>query len=392
MDLSGKKILVGITGGIAAYKIPGLVRALIREGAEVQAILTKNAGEFVGRAALSTLTQRKVLEGLFDQPEALSTAHIAAAEWADALLVAPATANGLAKFASGIADDFLSTTYLSVKCPVIVAPSMNETMWSHPATQANLALLKKRGVRVIEPGTGDLACGTQGKGRLPSEAVLVFSVRCALSRQDLQGQRLLITCGGTQEAFDPVRVLTNRSSGKTGIAIAVAALERGASVTLVHGHVTEPIPEYVHTVRADSAADMHKVVTGLFRDSDALIMAAAVADFTPAQTSKEKIKKDKGVPALELKATADILKAVARNKGRRKIVGFALETGAHAEKSALAKLKEKKCDLLVLNGPAALGSERNRITLIHKSGDFQRLDEMDKRRSADVLLDALVRL
>jgi phosphopantothenoylcysteine decarboxylase/phosphopantothenate--cysteine ligase len=260
-------------------------------------------------------------------------------------------------------------------------------MWFHAAVQDNLALLKKRGVHIIEPVTGELACDAEGKGRLPSEETILFHVRKALTAQDLKGKRILITCGGTSEALDPVRVITNKSSGRMGAALAVNALERGADVTLVHGQVTVDIPGYVRTVRAESGKAMLDSVTRLFKNSDMLIMAAAVSDFIPVSPSKSKIKKTGAGLDLKLKAVPDILKSVAGVKGKRKIIGFALEDSDLEEKKALQKLKDKNCDLLVLNTPSALGNANNRITLFRKSGPVIRCKETTKEAAAKIILD-----
>ena len=386
MSLKGKNILLGICGGIAAYKVPGLIRILSREGASVQVILTKNGGEFVGKATLSTLTRKEVITDLFPENQAITTEHISASDWAHALLVTPATANCLAKFARGIADDFLSTLYLSLKVPVILAPSMNERMWAHPATQENAAILRKRGAVIIEPAEGDLACGTRGKGRLPAEEVILFAVRKALTPQDLAGKKILVTCGGTEEALDPVRVITNKSSGRMGIALAKNAMERGADVTLIHGHVTVQVPSYIRAVKAQSVKEMLSAVENHFRKSDLLIMAAAVSDFTADAVSTGKIKKSGKGLLLKLKETPDILKTVAKSKGKRKIIGFSLEDEGGEEK-ALRKLREKQCDLMIYNTHTALGSDKNEITIIKKSGAAEHPGELSKEEAAKIILD-----
>ncbi|OGJ85643.1 MAG: hypothetical protein A2268_16715 [Candidatus Raymondbacteria bacterium RifOxyA12_full_50_37] len=391
MTLAGRRVAVGICGGIAAYKMPQIIRMLLKQDCEVQAILTANGERFAAKATLATLTRRPVITSLFDQTEPVSTRHIATADWAEALLVAPATANILAKFACGIADDFLSTLYLSLKTPVLCAPSMNTVMWEHPATQENLAILRKRGVVIVPPASGDLACGSSGAGRLAPGKEIVFAVRKALSPQDLAGKKMLITCGGTQEQIDPVRVISNKSTGKMGIALAIRAAERGAQVTLVHGALAQAAPQYLLAVPALSTADMAREVRTRFPKNDILVMAAAVADFTPKTVARKKIKKQAQGLTLNLVAAQDILKEASRKKGKRVIVGFALDSDDRAAQ-ARKKLIEKKCDLLVANPPMAIGSETTALTLYAKDGSAIELGPMTKKDAAEAILDRIAAL
>jgi phosphopantothenoylcysteine decarboxylase/phosphopantothenate--cysteine ligase len=391
VSLIGRQIVVGISGGIAAYKVPNLIRTLIKRGAVVRAVCTKNAEHFVGRTALAALTQGRVASDMFSDDVDWSVEHVALADWAHALLVAPATANVIGKFASGVADDFLSTLYLAVKAPVVLAPAMNDAMWAHPAVRANVALLKKRGVSIVDPALGGLACGREGRGRLADDESLVFHLARALSPADFKGRSVLVTCGGTEEAVDPVRVISNKSSGKMGLAVAHDALRRGAQVTLIHGRMTEPVPPYMNGVRVSSARDMLLAVKKHLPKCDVLVMAAAVSDFTPAAAAPQKIKKTGRDLALSLKETADILKAVSGAGGKRKIVGFALDSRDPAA-AARAKLGLKKCHLMVANAPSALGSDRTEIALVTPKGAVSRFPEMPKTEAAKIINDFILKL
>jgi len=391
MSLPGKKIVVGITGGIAAYKMPDLIRRLVKEGAEVTAVLTKNGARFVGTAALSTVTGRGVITDLFPDPSSAAPGHVALADWADCLLVAPATADIIGKFARGIADDFLSTFYLSARCPVVIAPAMNDVMYAHPAVQQNLRTLGERGALLVEPAEGELACGKKGKGRLADPESLLFAVRRALTPQDMKGLRVLVTAGGTEEAVDPVRVITNRSSGKMGQAVAINAAERGADVTLLHGRMDAAAPAYLAAVPAASSARMLEEAASRFKKADVLVMAAAVADFSPLKPSDRKIKKERGAPVLALKPAPDILARLSAAKGKRKIIGFALESENLVE-SAREKMKKKKCDLMIANPPATLGSDLVSFSVIEKNGRVHPFDQRPKQEAARLINDFIVRL
>ncbi|MBL8028538.1 MAG: bifunctional phosphopantothenoylcysteine decarboxylase/phosphopantothenate--cysteine ligase CoaBC [Fibrobacteres bacterium] len=388
MRLSGRHLLVGICGGIAAYKIPGFIRRLIKEGAAVQTVVTQNGARFVGSAALSTITKRPVVSDLFPENSSITTEHISASDWADALIIAPATANTISKCANGIADDFLSTLYLSLKTPVIFAPAMNTVMWDHEAVQHNIDILKKRGHTIIEPADGELACGTCGKGRLPEEDILLYETIRVLTPQTLKGKRVVITAGGTEEAIDPVRVITNRSSGKMGTALAIEAWLRGADVTLIHASMSSAIPSFIPSVAAKSAAAMKDALRSAFSSTDILIMAAAVSDFTPLKVATTKIKKSGAAPVIELTETADILKSLAPLKAKQKIVGFALED-TDAVARATEKMKTKGCDLLVLNGPSALGAETSEISILKPDGSVKALGMLSKEKSAAAIIDSI---
>jgi len=391
MSLQGKNILVGICGGIAAYKVPNLVRRLIKAGASVQTILTRSGESFVGKAALSTLTHRPVITELFPANQEISTEHISASDWADALFVVPATANTIGKFANGIADDFLSTLYLSVNTPILISPSMNVNMWNHPATQHNIEILKERGVTIVPPASGELACGISGTGRLPDDETLLFEIEKLLTPQDLAGIRILVTGGGTEEAIDSVRVITNKSSGKMGLALARNAQLRGGEVLFIHGQMAVLPPKNLNSVKINSAKEMQQAVSKEFKKCDILVMAAAVSDFTVLTPSTKKIKKQKEGISLHLVNTPDILKSIGKIKDKQKIIGFALEDAGH-EKNGLQKLKEKKCDLLVYNTATALGSNTNKITIIRKDGSMKPFPELPKGDAAKAILDALLAL
>jgi phosphopantothenoylcysteine decarboxylase/phosphopantothenate--cysteine ligase len=400
--LSGKHILLGVSGGIAAYKSALLVREFVRAGAEVQVIMTPAATRFITPLTLGTLSRHEVIVEMFPPgeagPAAGWTAHIDLALWADIMLIAPATADTLAGMAHGFADTFLLAAVLALRCPLAVAPSMDMDMYRHPATQENLRILRGRGVHVLEPGEGELASGLVGPGRLPEPVLLRGWVEGLLAPKDLRGRRLLVTAGPTQEPIDPVRFIGNRSSGKMGFAIAEAASARGADVTLIAGPVHRPTPHAVHRIDVATAQEMHRAVMEAFPSVDALVMSAAVADFAPAEPSARKIKKDAlqgGGLSLVLKRNPDILGDAALCRKRQVLVGFALETENPME-NALAKLSGKKLDLVVLNNPleegAGFGSDTNVVTLISADGSAVRLPQMPKSDVAHRILDALAPL
>ena len=398
-----RKVVLGVSGGIAAYKAAEIVRLLTTRGHSVQVVMTASAQKFVGPLTFAALTHRKVITDLFAETgseDTLQSAieHISVAQEADLLLVAPATAGTLAKFAHGLADDFLSTLHLACTCPVVVAPAMNTQMWNHPATQQNLALLKQRGVVVIEPDDGSLACGTVGPGRLadPAHVLAVVEEVLAMPRgvRDLEGETLLITAGPTQEPLDPVRFLSNRSSGRMGYALAAEALARGARVILVSGPVALAPPEGSEVLRVTTAAEMRQAVLEQLQHATIVIGAAAVADYRPSHAHAGKIKKQaEAIPLpLELEPTADILEEVGRLKGRRLLVGFAAETEDLLE-NAKRKLDAKHCDMLVANpvGEAARGagidSDQNQGWLLTATGDVLELPRGSKREMARRILD-----
>ena len=395
-------ITLGVTGGVAAYKAAELVRRLQQEGFSVEVVMTRAACEFVRPLTFAALSGKKVITDLFAESggEAnLESAieHIAVAQRTDLLLVAPATADILAKFSRGISDDFLSTLYLATSAPVVVAPAMNVNMWNHPATQENLDRLRGRGVHVVHPDEGYLACGMTGAGRLAGQDAIVATVREVLRvRRDLEGQTVLVTAGPTQEPIDPVRYLTNRSSGRMGYAVAEAAAQRGAKVILVSGPTSLDTPAYVSRVDVRNAAEMLAVVEENFAEATIAIFAAAVADYRPADPASSKIKRspEQGI-TLELVPNTDILLAMARKKGHRLVVGFAAETASVAE-NARKKLKDKNADLIVANDVTAEGAgfdvDTNVVTLFARDGRDLPLPKLPKREVAHRILDEVARL
>lgn len=392
---SERSILLGVSGGIAAYKSAELVRALRADGFRVQAVMTRAATKFITPLTLASLTGNRVMTDLFadssaDETLSSSVAHIDVAQTADLMLVAPATADILAKFALGLADDFLTTAHLAFEGPLVLAPAMNTRMWEHPATRDNLVLLRARGALIVEPGSGDLACGTVGPGRLADPGPILAAVREALRfRGDMDGECVLITAGPTREPLDPVRYLSNRSSGRMGFALAEEAVRRGARVILVAGPVTLPTPLGCQRVDVESAQEMHAAVMGRLTEASVTIMAAAVADYRPSAPSGRKLKKRDGPPEIGLEETPDILKAVGGRKGNRLVIGFAAETD-DLEYNARRKLLSKGCDLVVANpvgGATGFESDINQGLLLAANGESLRLEPMTKPRMAARILD-----
>jgi phosphopantothenoylcysteine decarboxylase/phosphopantothenate--cysteine ligase len=393
---------LGVTGGVAAYKAAELVRRLQTDGFTVQVVMTKGAREFITPLTFAALSGQKVITDLFASESGgeanLDSAieHIAVAQRTDLLLVAPATADILAKFARGLADDFLTALYLAITAPVIVAPAMNVNMWNHAATQENIEMLRARGVHVVDPDEGYLACGMTGSGRLAGQEQIVAAVREVLHlKRDLEGQTVLVTAGPTCEDLDPVRYITNRSSGKMGYAVAEAAAQRGAAVFLVTGPTALDTPANVQRIDVRTAEEMHRAVTARISDASIAIFAAAVADYRPAQMLDQKIKRNKDPFTLSLQPTPDILATVAKTKGDRLIVGFAAETERVAE-NARKKLAAKNADLIVANDVTAEGAgfdlETNIVTLFARDGRDLPLPRMTKREVAQRILDEVVRL
>ena len=395
MKLTGKRLVLGVTGSIAAYKAVGLVRTLLREGADVSVVMTQAAGRFVTPLTFETLSKHPVATDLFAAQQDMP--HLTLPERADAVIVAPATANLLAKCALGLADDLLSTMLLNVTCPLIVAPAMDGGMWHHQAVQAHVATLRARGVTVLDPEEGPLASGRIGPGRLAEESRIMAALEQALApRQDWAGQRLLVSAGPTQEAIDPVLFISNRSSGKMGYAVALAARERGAAVSLVSGPTTLTAPPGVDLIHVVTAEEMQKALLARLSWSTVVVMAAAVADFRPLRPSSAKLKKDGGYwKKLDLAPTDDILHQLSQQRRDQVLVGFAAETEsvlAHAT----AKLKRKGLDLIVGNNVAAegsgFGSDTNAATLIDRNGQVRELGLLPKRELADHILDAVLTL
>lgn len=392
------RVLLGVSGGIAAYKTAELVRLFRRHGDRVQVALTRAAREFVAPRTLAALSDEPVLEDLF-APEAASIEHIAAAQAADVAVVAPATAHTLARMAAGLADDYLTTLLLATPAPLVAAPAMNVQMWRHPATQANLRCLRARGVTIVPPTEGELACGMHGEGRMAEPDAIFAAVQAALRPEasvleDLRGRRILVTAGPTREALDPVRFLSNRSSGKMGFALAQAARRRGAQVRLITGPTALAAPAGVETTSVTSAAEMAEAAFAAFSDCDIAIMAAAVADYRPKRSSSEKLKKTGASLQLELEPTPDILAELGRRKQQQILVGFAAETdAARGLEFARAKLAAKRADLVVLNqvGDPEIGfdADDNAVTLV-TSSDERRLARAPKPVIADLILDAVL--
>ena len=405
--LKGKHIVIGISGGIAAYKIPELIRILRKEGAEVKVTTTKNALEFVTELTLQTLSGNKVYSDVFAAINEHSTEHISLPDWADVMVVAPATANVLGKMANGIADDALTTTFCAMRKPVVIAPAMNDKMYQCPATQEAMQKLAKwDNVTMLDCAEGELACGTTGKGRMQEVDAIAEAVRYALTDKDLAGKKVMITSGPTQEAIDPVRYLTNRSSGKQGAALAMSCWRRGADVTFVTGpSAVEPcfpqlfgVAQEQRKVSVTSAAEMAQKVTQNFADCDVAILCAAVADFTPSEVAKEKIKKQAGQTnyCLELVTTTDIAATLGEAKqAGQKLVGFALET-CDEEHHALRKLESKHLDLIVLNSlqdkGAGFGVDTNKVTLLFADGSKKDVPLQTKEDIANTIVDSIILL
>jgi phosphopantothenoylcysteine decarboxylase/phosphopantothenate--cysteine ligase len=418
-NLDGRLVMLGVTGSIAAYKSAEIARALTAAGADVQTLLSRSAAQFIGALTLETLTRRRPMTDPLELLPDQRIGHIVAADSADVILVAPATARWLGAMAAGLADDVITATCLASPAPVVVCPAMDGDMWSHPATRRNVETLKGFGYTIVEPEVGPLASGQSGVGRLADTPVILAALEQVLDgrpiRQpdpalrppvvmplpasDLAGRHIVVTAGGTAEAIDPVRYVGNRSTGKMGVAIAQAALDRGAQVTLIAGIMSAPIPSGVNLVRAPSAAEMREAVLAALPGADALVMAAAVADFRPRTTSQTKIVRDGAGLTLELEPTSDILAeavATARSSAGRQpvIVGFAAETGSLER--APAKAARKGVDLMVANDVAeegsGFGTDTNRVTIIESNRPPEEWPLMSKRQVADRLLDRVAEL
>ena len=393
---AGARVVLGVTGGIASYKSAWLARLLAKAGAQVDVVMTSAAREFIGAITFEALTGRPVHTNIFEDGRALE--HVKLGRDSDAIIVAPATADFLARAATGQAPDLLGAVLLAAKCPVVLVPAMNDQMWAHAQTQANVARLRELGYQIISPDTGDLAAGEgSGPGRMP-EPELIFEqiARVLEKKQSLAGKNVLVTAGPTREAVDPVRFISNRSSGRMGVAIAEAAWRRGASVTLVAGPLEVPIPSGVRVQRVETTSEMTDAIGKLLPEKDILIMAAAPADFRPTIAAKDKIKRASGTKAIDLESTADIL---ATTRDRRKkdatIVGFALETReliANAER----KLADKGLDLVVANDAlepgAGFGGDTNKVTFVYPNGSRETLAMMSKSAVADEILDRVERI
>lgn len=392
--LTNKNIVIGVTGSIAAYKIATLCSMLKKRGANTTVIMTKNALNFINPITFETLTGNKCLVDTFDRNFQYDVEHVELAKVADAFLIAPASANVIAKTANGIADDMLTTTFLASTCPKIVSPAMNTRMFNNPITQDNMKKLEHYDIRVIKPATGYLACGDVGEGKMPEPEELLEHIIYALTQKDLVGKKVLVTSGGTKEKLDPVRFITNNSTGKMGFAIARAAYLRGAEVTLVYGNVSVPLPIGPKAVKIESAADMAEAVKSVHKDMDIIIKAAAVADYTPEEVSSEKVKKKDDDLSLPLKRTEDILGYLGKNRcDGQFLCGFSMETENMLENSK-AKLTKKNVDMIVANNVkvsgAGFGTDTNVVTLIKKDS-VEELPIMTKEDVANRILDEAIK-
>lgn len=393
--MQGQKVLLGISGGIAAFKSLDICRLLMKKGVQVQVVMTENASRFVSPLTFRTITGHPVLSKLFDEQEKLPVPHVSLARSINAAVIAPATANLLGKLAGGIADNLLSTLLLALKCPVLIAPAMNGAMFRHPSVQENIAKLKNWGYHFISPGVGQLACGETDQGRMAEPEDIVSELEKLLARKkDLLGKTLLITAGPTREALDPVRYLSNYSSGKMGYSLATAASERGATVHLVSGPVSLKPPPGVFLHRVETAVEMREVVLNLSRKADAVIKAAAVADYRPQSCFEQKIKKEDDILTIVFEKNPDILLELGKQKEKYGyfLVGFAAET-ENLEQNALKKMQEKNLDLIVANDVSkplsGFSAETNEIHLYHKNGEAKKFPLMTKLEAAHVILDQI---
>ncbi len=400
--LIGKKILLGVCGGIAAYKACGLVRELKKLNCEVRVVMTPTSTQFVSPLTFSTLSENEVMVNIFPADPSSNTNysvnHIKLALWADLILIAPATANTIAKITYGFADNLLTSLVLATRCPVALCPSMDVDMYQNHATQNNLNLLRKRGCYIIEPGSGFLASGLTGKGRLPENDIIIKNIETILDNKnkDLTGKKILVTAGPTKEFIDPVRFISNRSSGKMGYELAQAMKERGAEVTLISGTVNINPPDNIELVNINTAEEMFNAVKEHAAGKDIIVMAAAVSDFTVKEYSKNKIKKDESGLSLDLKKTDDILLWLGDNKpGNTVLIGFALETD-HEIENAVKKLKAKHADMIILNNPliegAGFETDTNIITIIDKDGKTTHYPKLSKRETAHRIIDYALNL
>jgi phosphopantothenoylcysteine decarboxylase/phosphopantothenate--cysteine ligase len=388
--LKEKKIIVGITGGIAAYKTCEIVRRLKKLRAHVIVIMTQNAQKFITPLTLETLSENEVVTEMFPEKRMVGVRHVNLALWADLILIAPATANIIGKIRGGIADDILTTVVISTKSTVLIAPAMNVNMYENPIFQENMEYLKKMGYKFIEPESGDLACGS-GKGRLPEpENIVGEVVKLLTGKKDLEGKSILVTAGRTEEPLDPVRYISNRSSGKMGYAIAEEAQNRGAKVILISGPSGLPVPFGVDFIQVQKAEEMYSAIKSHFSKADVLIMAAAVSDFVPSIVSPDKIKRKDETILIELKPSLDILKQMGKSKKGKILVGFSLET-ENEIKNSKRKLVEKNLDLIVVNNPNIPGAgfevDTNQVIFIDKKGKVEKLPLLSKKEVAEKVMD-----
>lgn len=394
--LKGKTVVLGVTGSIAAYKMANVASALVKEGADVHVVMTKNATNFINPITFETLTNNKCLVDTFDRNFQFHVAHVSLSQKADVMLIAPASANIIGKLANGIADDMLSTMALAASCKIIVSPAMNTHMYKNQIVQDNLKKLKHYGFEIIEPAVGRLACASVGEGKLPAEDVLLDYIRQEIQfEKDMQGLNVLVTAGPTVEKIDPVRYITNHSSGKMGYSVAEVAAKRGANVTLISGPVHIDAPMFVDVVKVESANDMYNAVMDHLKNCDILIKAAAVADYTVENISDEKIKKQDNDLSLTLSRTNDILKAAGENKEKNQVIcGFSMETSNLIENSE-KKLNSKNCDMIIANNlndnGAGFGVDTNKVSIITKD-NIQSLDILSKKEVAFEILNRALEL
>lgn len=392
MVLRDKKIVLGVTGAISAYKALELTRLLVKAEATVWPIMTRSAHEFITPLSLSTLARNPVYEDLFELTEGTRISHIDLADKADLVIIAPATANIIGKIAGGLADDLLTTVITATTAPVLIAPSMNCHMWENKIVRGNCEKLKSLGYHFVGPASGELACGYEGKGRLSPVEDIMEAAEEALSAKDLKGEKVLVSAGPTREAIDPVRFVSNASSGRMGYAIARAARRRGAEVVLVSGPSYLPRPANIELVPVVSAEEMNDACVRYFPQSTLVIMSAAVADYRPTKSYPAKVKKDAKTLSIEMERTADVLKSMGKmKKNGQLLVGFALET-ENIEENARKKLDEKNLDLVVANTPIGLDSPTNQVTIIDREGETVTLPPLSKDEIAERILDAVVRM
>jgi phosphopantothenoylcysteine decarboxylase/phosphopantothenate--cysteine ligase len=393
--LKDKKIVLGVCGGIAAYKVVELLRFLQKKGARVRVVMTRNAKAFVGPMTFEAISGQPVLTSLFDEGEDASIKHIKWAEEAEAVIIAPVTANVIGKLAGGLADDALTTFMLAVTCPKLVCPSMNTNMYENVSVQRNLDTLAADGYFVVEPGTGELACGTSGAGRLPEPDFIVDRLLHSLCPKDLKDKKVLVTAGPTQEPIDPVRYVSNHSSGKMGYAIARAAEYRGAKVVLVSGPTSLQTPLEIDLINVTTAQEMYEAVSDQMENAHIIIKVAAVADYRPKDPADRKIKKKNDTMELSLEKNIDILKEIGKKKKNQVVVGFAAET-QDLQDNAVKKLKEKNLDMiagnLVGSPDSGFGADTNKVTLFFKDGTHEALEMMEKDAVAHIILDRIAGL
>jgi phosphopantothenoylcysteine decarboxylase/phosphopantothenate--cysteine ligase len=393
--LKGKHVLLGVTASIAAFKTATLVRLLMKEGAEVKVIMTESAKDFITPLTLSTLSKNPVYSEYFEGKTGEWNNHVELAEWADLYVIAPLSANTMAKMAHGICDNLLLAVYLSARCQVFFAPAMDLEMYKQTSTKENLETLQSMGHVLIPPGTGELASGLEGEGRMEEpENILDFLKKWDFRAEDLKGKKFLVTAGPTQEHLDPVRYITNHSSGKMGLAIALEAMKRGAEVKLIHGPLQVKVPDNIDTQAVVSAQEMYEACVVEMTNSDVIVMSAAVSDYSPKEISDQKIKKNDDDMSISLRKTKDVLKEMGSRKKNQFLVGFALET-ENEEENALGKLERKNLDMIVLNSPndegAGFGGDQNKITIFTKDKNKSTFALKNKREVARDILDHIVK-